>query len=374
MKTNFAFRFVVLAIICVCQVSQAAESIVLRFRQSPTCAANTVRLSDIVEVTGGKDLLDLNILQMPLAPAPREGQIQTWTSTEILEHLALRGIRPEILRWSGETSVRLQRAAQTNPELRSTAMYPSFIQDRSVKQAEFNVSLTLNDYITSQTNERLNRHVTVQVPLEHVAKLQSRRNIVAVGGGTAPYEGKQEFMVEVVYQNQKIRLLIPSQVKPPAMIVVAARPLRQQEILDAQSLTYAPIPDRQVAEQADMFLDIEEVVGKQLRRSIATGVPISRKSIGSPIVIQRGDLLEVESVAGPVSVRTSGRALADGAIGDPILVENTAVRKKLMATVIGYRKVQIIANATQSTEESPTARSASRNSTSPDEVELTRKR
>ncbi len=323
----------------------AADVIALRFRQSPTCNSNIVRLGDVVEIAMGSELLGPNVLAIPLAPAPREGQFQIWTSEDIAQHLELRGVRREILKWSGESSVKIERSATADPTLRPTAMYPSFLQDRSINQAEINVSNALNDYIASQAGDRMKRDIVVHLPPEHVKRLLSRRNIVAVGGGQAPFEGTQSFVLEVADQQQALRIPIQAEVTPPAMVVVAARSLRQNEILNAEMLKYAPIPQQQVNEQADMISDINQIVGQQLRRSIATGVPILRKTIGSPIVITRGDLLEIESVAGPVTVRMPGRALADGAIGEAIPVENTSIRKRLMATIVNQGKVRIIAAA-----------------------------
>ncbi len=50
------------------------------------------------------------------------------------------------------------------------------------------------------------------------------------------------------------------------------------------------------------------MVGKQVRRSIATGQAIETSFVGDAVVVNRGEMVEVESVAGDVVVTTSGRA------------------------------------------------------------------
>jgi flagella basal body P-ring formation protein FlgA len=64
--------------------------------------------------------------------------------------------------------------------------------------------------------------------------------------------------------------------------------------------------------------------------------------VGAPIVIQRSDLVEVESVAGAVVVRTSAKSLGAGAVGDVVDIE-LPNRKRVMATILGPGQVRLAA-------------------------------
>ena len=109
-------------------------------------------------------------------------------------------------------------------------------------------------------------------------------------------------------------------------------------------LTFAPLPMNE--DESKFFSDIKMVIGKQLRRSLSSNQPVTDESLGDPVVVQRGQLVEVESVAGAVVVKTSGKSLNSGAVGELIdveLSENNKDRRKLKATVVGTGRVRIAA-------------------------------
>jgi flagella basal body P-ring formation protein FlgA len=95
------------------------------------------------------------------------------------------------------------------------------------------------------------------------------------------------------------------------------------------------------------FTSIEQVVGKQLRRSLATGLPIDDQMIGEPIVISRAQLITVESVSGGITVSSPGKALSAGAAGELIQVELPG-RVKVFGTIVDSNIVRIAARATPS--------------------------
>ena len=57
-------------------------------------------------------------------------------------------------------------------------------------------------------------------------------------------------------------------------------------------LSYAALPERMEGQVDQYFDDMSDLVGKQMRRAMSTGVPIPRTSIGEPNVISSGEILE----------------------------------------------------------------------------------
>ncbi|MGN6547008.1 MAG: flagellar basal body P-ring formation chaperone FlgA, partial [Aureliella sp.] len=102
---------------------------------------------------------------------------------------------------------------------------------------------------------------------------------------------------------------------------------------------------RMADDAGQYFTDFSEIVGKQLRRSVSTGLPIAQGYIGEPIVVSSGELVEIESVAGSISVKTAARALSGGAVGELINVEIISSRKRIAAMVVGPLQVRVAGGA-----------------------------
>lgn len=338
----------------------AGSELVLRFRREPRCQTQVVRVGDLVEVAGGNGRGDDDLLEVPLAPAPKVGSSQQWNAHDVLRHLELRGLVHGKIRWSGAESVTLLRVADVATNIDRTRIEPAFVQDRILAQAEANVAQATREYLWLKTGERTEWRVRATIPTAYAQALSQRRNIQTIGGGAAPWVGQQELSIGCKHSGTTFQITVPVLIELPQTVVVTTRPMRRDEVIEEDALAYAPLPER-MAEQADeYFTDFSQVVGKQLRRSLSTGLPVPGSAVGEPIVVSSGELIEVESVAGSISVKTAGRALSGGAVGDLINVELLSSRKRLSATVVGPLQVRIAGGAAVSTSPLATPAPASK--------------
>ena len=318
-----------------------SDEIVLLFRREPRCQTQVVRVGDLVEVANAGKNSHADLLGIPLAPAPQVGVAQEWTAEDVLRHLELRGVAKKKIRWSGAQSVKLLRLAEASQGVSRTKLAPAYVQDRTISQAEANLIQATREYLWLKTGERTEWRVSVKVPAEHAQGLSQRRNIENIGGGSPPWVGKQELMIGYKVGGKSFQVTLTVEIELPQTVVVASRPMRRDEVIEQSALEYAPLPERMEDQADEFFTDIEQIVGKQLRRSMSTGLPIPRSAIGEPIVISSGEIIEVESVAGSISVKTAARALSGGAVGDLINIELLSGRKRLSATVVGPLQVRI---------------------------------
>jgi len=320
---------------------------VLRFHDEPQVSTAVVRLGDIVEIVSGS-LPSLDKLrETPLGPAPQKGALQTWHRSDVLQHLELRGMDPQSIRWTGPEKAQLRVTDSIEATQQSVdTLSPAFIAQRVMDIATSNVSLGIKEYLNLRSSSRTDWKVDLAISGDQAKLLQSRNNIVSIGGGQEPWTGQQTFVIQVKNLGKLINYQVAATVHLPPMVVVASGPLRRDQLLTAQMLTYAPLPRN--SDESQYFTSIEGLVGKQLRKSVSTNQAISEDLLGDPIVIQRNELIEVESVAGSVVVRTSAKSLAAGTIGDLIDIEMPN-RKRLMATVVGPAKVRISATSVSST-------------------------
>lgn len=88
-----------------------------------------------------------------------------------------------------------------------------------------------------------------------------------------------------------------------------------------------------------------QAVDLELRRSVAPGVVLTQNMLRRIQVIDRGDRVTLLARVGNLSVRVAGRALAAGAKGDQIAVENIASGRRVQGVVMADGLVRTDHNA-----------------------------
>lgn len=343
----------------------AAEPISLRLREQPVVEGQVVYIGDLIEVVAGRCQQTDDLLQLPIAPAPREGLTQTWTRADVVQNLELRGLHGPAMRWMGSERTQLRRGKpiennSTSNTLTKPSQFtrvsqtipgrpqsPAFIQDRAVKQAEMLLGQAITEYITLKSGDRTAWRISLSVPPQFASIMQVKTNIVSIGGGSEPWEGAQDFVFEVKDRGALVSVPIRATLQLPPMIVTSKRAMRPEHIIAAEDLTYSPLPQKSAADSSDYFGDIEQLVGKQMRRAVVTGQAIESKFVGDPVVVTRGEMVEVESVAGDFIVTTSGKAVESGAVGELIEIELLPSRKRIHASVTAPMKVRVSAVSTR---------------------------
>lgn len=86
---------------------------------------------------------------------------------------------------------------------------------------------------------------------------------------------------------------------------------------------------------------LTEVLGRVTRRSLGVGDAVARAGLRLPPVVAAGDSVDVELAGEGFRIRTVGRAMARGAVGDRVRVRIEATGKIVHGHVIGPRKVEV---------------------------------
>ena len=175
-----------------------------------------------------------------------------------------------------------------------------------------------------------------QIPLRTLAEV---RQVDRIEFLNTPTEGVISANVFGVTSRQPINQTIEIRFDTRPMIVVPRESLRRGQIITHADLTLMPAPRGIPVESA--ITNIDDAVDMQVVNVLQKGRPISFTAITRPILIERGDLVEVQVVGGGVTVATSARSLSKGAAGDLIAVETMEPRKKIIARVARSGLVEI---------------------------------
>ena len=98
---------------------------------------------------------------------------------------------------------------------------------------------------------------------------------------------------------------------------------------------------RAAALDRNVLLDEQLIVGQAARRPLAEGRPIRAGDLEPPLLVRRKSIVTIILETPSMTLTAQGRALEDGALGDPVRVENTQSRRTIEATVDGPNTVRV---------------------------------
>ena len=129
------------------------------------------------------------------------------------------------------------------------------------------------------------------------------------------------------------------QVSRQAEMLVLNRALAAGETVTADAVS---LNRRELTDLSSSFLNRREAaVGQTARRALPAGTILAAGDLVPPRLVRRGQAVTLVGRSGPLTVRADGRALADGAAGEFISVENLRSRRVLAAKVLSSQEVDV---------------------------------
>lgn len=322
--------------------SDSIVTVRLALKPDAVCEKNIVELDDIADLSGSEAILQA-IRDLPLGPAPIAGSRQTWTQSDVLQLLKLRGIDEKIIRWGGERSCLVSRQNAKSDYISPIEFTTTKLATQSASMAERTVANVVSNYLVSKSSDAASWTVKPIVPAEHIKTLLQKRLIKGIAGGQEPWTGEQRFtlLLQTPQGDQPIEIV--ANVNVPSMVWGATGPLAKGHVLVESDLKLVRLTSAMKAKDVDCFSDSTEMIGKELRRAISTGQPILLADTGPPRIIHTRDLVEIHVIAGAIIAQTTGRALQSGGLDEVIEVEVEGNKKRLAARIVGGNVVEAIA-------------------------------
>jgi len=357
---------------CACSAQSSAvqlQQAVVKLNSVTESTSNLLKLSDLASIRG-PEKLSSELGAIPIAPSPQLGQTAIWTREQIQSVLEKRGMNPASIRWEGNSQTKVIRQSLDKKErsddpvvdlsqssildsgkfiatpsmpttIDKSKFTSSFTTPAIVGQAERVVQVAIDNYLKTKTDSEVSFRVTPTIPPEVASLLVQRKQILGVAGGVPPFEGKQTFELLVRGSYGESAIPIEADIQLPELILAAVKPLSRGHILKSSDLVLISTP-RGFKESPDTcFLQPEDLVGKELKRSMSTQQVIRRPDIGSPTLIHAGDAVKIEVIVGGLVIETAGRAIESGGKDDLIHVESAEHRKRLLARVREERIVEV---------------------------------
>lgn len=153
-------------------------------------------------------------------------------------------------------------------------------------------------------------------------------------------QGLGKLQVKVNCQgNQPWTKFVPAEVSLFAEVLVASENIRRGTMIEERhirlmetnlaKLRRTPVSDRDL------------VIGMELKYPLTSGGAFSLESLSKPVLVERGDLVQLVAESKNLKIRQQGEALQDGALGKIINVRNSSSEMVVQAEVVGSGRVKV---------------------------------
>ena len=135
------------------------------------------------------------------------------------------------------------------------------------------------------------------------------------------------------------RVLASATLDMSSQAVVAAAPLARNQTITHADIRLAEVNLAQLPE--GVITDLQDAMGKRVRRNLSIGTPIHERLVEAPTVITRGAVVMIVAQSALVSITVQGQAKEDGSVGEHIRVLNLSSGKEVFAKVLDENTVRV---------------------------------
>ena len=311
-----------------------AKGAEIRFRTQARPEGHVVRLGDVAEVIT-VDPREREMLRA-VEIGPSGPNRQMLSARDVQDRLAALGVKLVDHQFAGAAVITV--VPDTN---RDSQAGPRTLSRSAIHLAEIAVADAIVAHLRKAADAEEDWTVEVELTADQARAVSAHGRRVAVTGGAAPWTDVQRFKVSVPRLGAGELFGLEAEVKRAPRVVVAINPIARGEQIRAEDVELARMkPGTQLRTSCQ---SLEEAIGKEAIRNIVAGQALDDQCVRSPLLVNRGDVVDVYARSGGVQVRTRARAKEVGSHGDLIQVEMLSDRRSLVARVCGIQEVEVLA-------------------------------
>ncbi len=331
----------------------------LRALPSVWVSSSIVRLGDVVQPLDPKTPLWNRLQSAPIAMFPVNRTTMTIDRTRLDKAIRKAEATPRSIDWYGPSQIKVERQAnrgqrtmtrdsiaQVSYQNRVTAQQATDVShlpplsEIDAKRIVHWIKLAIEreqPHIGESFDVQIDRHQAALAALLPINGVTGVEPIDAVADGPCRFRIVGRTATEPVETTVAIQLT-----KYPQVVVPRTSLARGHRISEGD-LNVVSYPADKI--KPEHVIDPSEVIGTEVRKTLRADQPIVSSSIGSPILIHRGDLVELRVLSGGVTVTTNAKSLSDGSESDLIEIETMRPKKRLLARVVQVGQVEIVTRA-----------------------------
>lgn len=377
-------RFLLISLtLLVFATPQARAEVVLIVRKQAEASGNYVRVCDIARVEGPRDQARA-VANTVLGPTPPKGQAREITRWDIENRLFEMGVNAKIsfsgndmvkvygngsrMRFAdGGADVALQplgavntrgraiglnlaetAAPQAKPPVplapnkpeRPMSADPSFLDGLSPASRDL-LGKTVGQYLSGRySRPDIEVEATVCSLSQAVPDGAYEISVLEAVDGRVPGRATLRLGVKETAESEPVIVTVAADTKVYGLALVAKRQLFKGEVLESKDVRVA----RTVMEGGKTYLppNPKAAAGRELSRGMAQGEAILASEAVPTEAVKRGDIVKVITGGSGWEIRSNGKALGNGKVGDTIKVEDVGTRSKYSARITDRGTVTVL--------------------------------
>ncbi len=132
---------------------------------------------------------------------------------------------------------------------------------------------------------------------------------------------------------------VAGRAEPVVDIPVLARAIGIGGVIDASDIAWMQIPARTVTGQT--LIDADSLIGMAARRPLRADTPLRAFDVEPPVLIERGEIVNLIFRSGPLTLSARARAIEDGAQGELIRFVNLQSNRTVEAVAEGPGRARV---------------------------------
>ncbi len=356
------------AIVLALAVSIEAAATDVKLRERIVSGTPVVRLGDVAEIAAADGAEQQRLAGLLLMPAPAPGTQRFVRQREVQDMLAAHGEELSQLHFAGANQIAIvsPAAGESAPpsassgtidrqavllagQVKRTSAAPreeAPFDEAEAERVRGQLDRLVVDYLTAKAGRADAWRVTLTVADRFLAMLPSATSAPICMGGLEPWTGRQRFVISFATDKGTMQIPVYADVALATPVVVAIRPIEKGAVItaahvDVQTIDYVPgVSGRRVPADS-----VEKLIGMEAQQAIKVGETVYADQVRAPLLVQRGEEITVVTQGGGIRVRTTARAVQDGALGELVQVETIDKKDRYDARVTGSRQVAVFAAA-----------------------------
>ncbi len=319
-RAGLVFVLFLLLTVVPAQSSSKPEFTTILIKPSAVVHQNVVRLCDVSEITGPDNDLVVKLGSLAVGYAPDLGRKDIVDTSSIRSKLESR-IWAHGVVLDGASSVEIRRAAVRIPE-------------EKIKQVG-------KDFVERNMPWDPGRAEVIPLRAEEVLIPEGEYDFEITPQRNEEYLGDMMLLVSVRSNGELVKQVWwKGEVRVESEVVVVNRSLERGHIITEADITVRKVTmDRT---HRGEVLTAQEVIGKELKRSVRPGQAITSRSVEEPALVKRGDTITVVAESKQLRISTKAVAREDGCKGDTIRLVNVSSKKEIMGKVMGASLVKVV--------------------------------
>ncbi len=321
-----------------CSRAVAGELVLLK-RCVPS--GPVVRLGDVADVGAATTSQLDDLVTTPLLPTPAPGTRQFLRRSEIRDLLISRGIDTSSLVFAGADFVEIDNRKHSRKHNRKHNRIERNFSDQpkvSHKQLKSLVVEAIRKHLQKQS-ELAQWQIELEINDTSYKQLARLEGKLVASGGHKPWDGRQQFRLDSGGGNSSQKFVrVRTQIVRSQPVVVTRRAIPRGGLIRASDVEVR-MQGGNIPTQA--ATEIAQVIGKEATRSISADALLLANQVRAPLMVKRGEAVDLFARTAGIIIRTTAIAKEDGSMGELIRIETLDKKRPLSAKITGQSEVTV---------------------------------